>query len=136
MSDHLFVLLVQNQAEPMDSLKKALKTLKFATFTVDSLNDASRLIPQTYPHLVFTEPRLADGTWLDVVRLAQTVESPMNVIVVGSNTDIKLYISAIENGAYDFVLPPFELEALEAVVRSAGDDARHRRIAQARLAVA
>jgi response regulator of citrate/malate metabolism len=38
--------------------------------------------------------------------------SPVDVIVVGAKKDIGLYLSALEEGAFDFVLPPFEHQRL------------------------
>jgi FixJ family two-component response regulator len=57
--------------------------------------------------------------------------SPLNVIVVGTTTNNKLYLSALERGAFDFLSPPFERQALDFVVKSAGQDVRHRRQRQA-----
>jgi len=49
----------------------------------------------------------------------------------GAKEDIRLYLSALEGGAFDSVLPPFELKALEFVVESAQRDVRRRKSARA-----
>lgn len=136
MSDHFFALLVHGNPSTFDSLKTTLKDLSVGTYTVESLAEAKHLIPRTHPHIVFTDTSLPDGSWSDVINLAEKAGSPVNVIVVGSNKDMNLYMSAIERGAFDFVLPPFEHDALDFAVRSAGENACHRRHVQARLAVA
>jgi len=136
MNDRYFALLVHDRPAPLESLKSALKDLSIETYSVNSCEEAKRLIPQTEPQIVFTDTSLPDGTWTDVVDMAENAASPVNVIVVGSNKDVKFYISALERGAYDFVLPPFEREALDYVVNSAADNARLRRHAMARAAVA
>ena len=136
MSDQFYALLVHDRPAPLESLKSALKQLSIQTYSVQSCEEAKRLLPQTQPHVVFTDTALPDGSWTDVVDMAENANSPVNVIVVGANKDIKLYISALERGAFDFVLPPFELQALDFVVQSAGDNAKQRRHAQARSAVA
>lgn len=136
MCGRFFALLVHAQPEPLESLKMALKDLSIETYSVPTLEEASRLIRQTEPHLVFTDVFLPDGSWVDVLIHAEKADIPVNVIVVGASKDTRLYISALERGAYDFVLPPFEREALDFVVESAGQDARHRRKAWARTFVA
>ncbi|HLY60557.1 MAG TPA: response regulator [Terriglobia bacterium] len=136
MSDRIFAILIHDQPGPLDSLKLVLRDLSVETFSVTSLEEARRLIPQTSPHILFTATSVADGSWTDVIYLAEQADIPLNVIVVSANKDIKLYITALERGAYDFVLPPFEPLALDIVVRSAGENVRHRRRALARLAVA
>lgn len=136
MTDQFFALLLHDQPEHLEPLKAALKQLKVETCCVRTLEEAKRLISQTHPHLVFTDTFLSDGSWVDVINLAEESATPLNVIVVSSCKDVKLYLSAIQRGAFDFVLPPFEQQSLYYVVQSAGDDARHRRHAQARAAVA
>jgi len=126
MSHRYLALLVHDRPAPLESLKSALKELAVETYSVNSCQEAKRLLPQTHPHIVFTDTTLPDGTWADVVDLAENATSPVNVIVVGSNKDVKFYIAALERGAYDFVLPPFERKALDYVVHSAADDARLR----------
>ncbi len=136
MSGDFFALLLHDQPYPLDSLKLALKELSVETCSARTLEEAGRLLPQTQPHLIFTDIFLPDGSWDEVINLAAKAASPVNVIVVGTNPNIKLYISALERGAFDFVLPPFEHHALDFVVQSAGQDVRRRRRAQARAAVA
>lgn len=136
MGNRLFALLVHDCSYPMESLKAALKGLSVDTYSAQTVADSARLLSQTQPQLVFTDTSLPDGSWADVINLAAEAETPVNVIVVGVNKDVKLYISALERGAFDFVLPPFEHDALDYVVQSAAEDARRRRQALARVAVA
>lgn len=136
MNDNFFALLVYDQKGPVESLKTALKDLPVETCSVRTLDEVRRLIPQTHPHVVFTDTALPDGSWKDVINVVEKSETPVNVIVVGKNQDIEFYVTALERGAFDFVLPPFEHDALGFVVKTAGEDARHRRTDMARRAVA
>lgn len=132
MNDRFSVLLVYDRPQPLESLKGALKDLSVETCSVRSCEEAQRLVPQAQPHLIFTDTSLPDGSWADVVEMAEKASSPVNVIVVGANQDTGLYLSALEGGAFDFVLPPFERQALDFVVESARYDVRRRRQGQAR----
>lgn len=136
MNGRVFALLLHDRPEPLSSLKRTLRDLWVETYSVGSCEEAQRLISQTQPHLVFTDTSLLDGSWVDVVNLAEKETVPPNVIVVSPIKDLKLYLSAIERGAFDFVLPPFEHQSLEFVVGSAVQDARNRWKAKAHAAVA
>ena len=127
MNDRCFALLVHERPAPLESLKSALKDLSVETYSVRSCTGAKLLIPQTQPLLVFTDTVLPDGSWRDVIELAENAGSPVNVIVVGTHQDVKFYLTALECGAFDFVLPPFEHEALDFIVQSACRNARLRR---------
>ena len=132
----VFALLVQDGTKPLDSLRVVLKGESVETWSAETCEEVAKLLDQTQPELVITETMLPDGSWVDIVSMAEKASSPTNVIVVGSHTDTGLYISAMEGGAFDFILPPFETEALRHVLRVAVDNVRHRREAQASLAVA
>jgi FixJ family two-component response regulator len=48
--------------------------------------------------------------------MAEEANSPVDVIVVGAHQDIRLYVSVLEGGTFDFVLPPFERPDMMCVV--------------------
>ena len=79
--------------------------------------------------LVFTDTQLPDGTWADVLALAQKAKLPVNVIVVARVVDTRFYVEVIETGAFDFLAPPFNATDLAYVVRSAMDNVVARRAA-------
>jgi len=136
MSEHLFALLVHDHPEPFESLKRVLRDLSVETYSVQTCKEAEDLITQCRPHLVFTENALPDGSWVSMLNVAGASDVPLNVIVVGALPDAHFYLSAMERGAFDFVTPPFESEALSFIVRSAELDARRRREATALSAIA
>ncbi len=126
-----FALLVFNQPEHLESLKRTLKELSVETCCVPTCQKAAALLTQTQPHLVFTAPFVSDGSWVDIINLAERVDTPPNVIVVGIATDVKDHSSVVERGAFGFVIPPFEPAGLAEVVRSAQLDLSRRRLAMA-----
>ena len=85
--------------------------------------------------LVFTDTQLPDGTWADILALAQKAKLPVNVIVVARVVDTRFYVEVIETGAFDFLAPPFNATDLAYVVRSAMDNVVARRAAPARAAL-
>jgi len=127
MNDNVFALLVHDQVEPFESLRRVLRELSVTTFSIGTCKQAKDLIRQCQPYIVFTESALADGSWVSILEMAESADVPVSVVVVGSHPDTHYYLSAMERGAYDFVAPPFEHESLDFVVRSAALNAHHRR---------
>jgi DNA-binding NtrC family response regulator len=127
MSERLFALLVHDQTEPFDSLKRTLRDLHIETYSVSTCRDAEDVISQCQPHIIFTESALRDGSWVSILNIADAAKVPLNVIVVSAHPDTRFYVSAMERGAFDFVAPPFERESLAFVTRSAALDAQRRR---------
>jgi DNA-binding NtrC family response regulator len=119
MTESLLALLVHGQSELFGSLKHSLKELSVETCSVATCREAQDLIYRRRPNIVFTESSLRDGWWSNILNMAESADVPLNVIVVSPYPDTRLYLSVMERGAFDFVVPPFELEPLGCVVRLA-----------------
>jgi DNA-binding NtrC family response regulator len=59
------------------------------------------------PDVMFCDTSLPDGTWSDILALASRGTWPIPVIVLSRVGDINLCIKALEEGAADFIVPPF-----------------------------
>ena len=127
MNNRFVALVVYDHSRTLQLLDEALSALPVDPIHVGSCRELNEAISTTRPHLIFTDTSLPDGTWEDAVEAAEKSELPVNVIVVGSYKDTNLYISTLERGAFDFILPPFERRDLEFVVKGAGNDAYIRR---------
>ena len=128
MSERLSALLVCGRPTTFVGLRVMLESREIHVLTARSCGDAVLgLWSKDPPHLVFTETQLADGTWADVLSIAQRSPRPVNVIVVSRIVDLSLYIQALERGAFDFIVPPLEISELDHVVRCAVGNALVRR---------
>jgi len=127
------VLLLLNPSGPLQSLSQELESQSVRTRQATSCAEAARLLAAVNPpEVIFTETQLPDGNWADVVRLAQKASQPVNVIVVSRLVDIRLYVETLQNGAFDFIAPPFEPSELSHVLRCAVGNVTTRRNVLAR----
>jgi DNA-binding NtrC family response regulator len=136
MTKNAFALLVCRGGASSEPLKSAFRNQSIETWSVDTCEEATRLVEQTQPELIFTDPRPADGTWLDIINLVEKASAPVNLIAVGASENANLHASAMENGAFDFIQPPFEATSLGHVLQHAVEKVRHRRVTQVLRAVA
>lgn len=116
MRGNVFALMVHERPEPCESLKLLLRPLGVDTFSVGSCAEASHLLEQTQPRLVFTDTKLPDGTWIDVLNLVEGASIPISGILVGTSPDPELRRAALGYGAFDYLSPPFEVDALADVL--------------------
>jgi DNA-binding NtrC family response regulator len=133
---NLYALLVSDGDKSFESLRALLKSQGIEVWSCRTCAEAARLVNETHPELVFTATQHADGTWRDIIIMAENATEVTNVIVVGKFNDPRLYLATMDYGAFDFILPPFEPEPIDHVVRVAADAARRRREAQALKAIA
>jgi DNA-binding NtrC family response regulator len=128
MKPKVSALLIHHQPDPWRALRIALESLGVETRVAPSCAEAlGHLWAEECPHIVFTDPKLPDGSWEFVVELVRKAETPANVIVVTSLVDIHFYLAAVEGGAFDLITPPFEPIVLSHVVDCAAGDVFRRR---------
>ena len=120
-------ILLHDQEEPIGSLKRALERQPVQTIRVRACADALRMLDEDdAPCLVFTDLTVSDGSWADALRLTYQATRPLNLLVVSRLADVPLYIAAMESGAFDFMVPPFEDADVAFVLRHALDDVARR----------
>lgn len=127
LKSKVFALVVHDRPEPCQSLKPVLRRLGVDTFSVNSCADAVLLLEQTHPHLIFTDTQLPDGTWIDLINLADCTSVPTSVILVGPSEDPEMVQSAHNYGAFGFISPPFDTETVSQILTQATDLVRTRR---------
>ena len=132
----LIALLVPGADESFTNLKALLKEQSVEVWSAQTFDQVAHLLDQTHPELIFTSTTFCDGSWRDIIGLGENASVPVNVIVVGNHRNTRLYLSTMDYGAFDFILPPFEPEPLAHVVTVAADNIRSRRGEKAIRAVA
>jgi len=120
MNSRLSVAVVHNHEGVFSALKTALEQQGIRVYEPRDCDELLRLFKEPgHPRLVFTDTALPDGTWKNVLALAASAREPVRVIVVAPFVDLKLYLEALESGAFDFIVPPFLASDLVHVVRCA-----------------
>ena len=131
MTEKIKALLVHQNSETLAALKGALERQGMHIIEAVSRAHAKRLLGGLNPApLVFTDTQLPDGTWADILAVAEKAAKPVNVIVVARVVNTRFYVEAIETGAFDFLAPPFNATDLAYVVRTAMDNVVARRAAR------
>lgn len=136
MKGKVFALIVHERPEPCQALKPVLRRLGVDTFSVSSCEEAEHLLEQTHPHLLFTDTKLPDGTWIDLLNLAEQAPVPICAILVSASKDPELFEAAHNYGAFDCVYPAFNTEAVSSLIHRAINSVQAGRDRQARSAVA
>ena len=128
MQEKVLALVVHDGPRSLRALKAALERESVQIYEAQTRKETARWLEGLNPpHLVFTDTALSDGTWSDILRMAQEARDPVDVIVVSSQIDDKLYVDVIQYGAFDFITPALTAPDLQHVVRCAVWNARSRR---------
>jgi two-component system response regulator PilR (NtrC family) len=128
MMEGISALLIHENSDTLRALKRLLESQGLRVIQAGSRARAKRMLGGLNPvPLVFTDAQLPDGTWADILEMAEKAAMPVNVIVVARVVDTRFYVEAIEAGAFDFIAPPFNATDLAYVLRCAVDNVIARR---------
>lgn len=120
MGESIHAVVVHSQSERFNGLKGALDGLGITTHRARTCKEASFLLKDSnYAELVFTDTSLPDGTWLDVLKLAERSTDYLPVIVMSREANVDLYLNVLDEGAFGFITPPFLAGELAHIIRSA-----------------
>ncbi|MGH9701479.1 MAG: sigma-54-dependent transcriptional regulator, partial [Candidatus Acidiferrales bacterium] len=110
------VLLVEDKAELRAMLRKALER---AGYTVDEAPDGSKAIEKVRARrylLVLSDLKLPGNSGLDVLREAKRVEPSLPVILVTAYGSVEEAVTAMKEGAFDFIQKPVDLDHLKLLL--------------------
>jgi len=122
------VLFVHDGREHLVALERSLRVQGVGFNRVRDCQEALEALEGgPVPLVVFTDTRLPDGTFEDILGLAAKARQAVSVLVASEVGNIRLYQEAIEHGAFDFLTPNIESRQFRFVFASASSDAQERR---------
>jgi len=113
------VLLVEDKAELRAMLRKALTR---AGYAVDEAADGSGAIEQARRRrylVVLTDLKLPGASGIDVLRAVRQADPAIPVILMTAYGSIEEAVTAMKEGAFDFIQKPVDLEHLKLLVERA-----------------
>ena len=129
--------MVHDHGEDLAKFEESLRLHKVELAHARTCREASQAIQQDSPPLlIFTDTRLSDGTFQDILKLAAEAEEFVNVLVVSRVGSTTLYMEAMEHGAFDFLTPNIEPSRFPLIFLSAAADAMDRRCRQSQESLA
>lgn len=124
------VLFVSPSREDARVLMRMLGSLPMALQHVTDIEHARTAILTDPYQVILTEALLPDGTWLDVLNLAQAAPGS-EVIVTDRQADARFWAEALNLGAYDLIAQPFAPAEVRRILSNACSRSTPRAIARA-----
>ena len=135
MKPQINALLVHHRNDRFYTLQMVLDALSIRVVRARSVQEAEKqLCGIPCPHLALSDTVLPDGNWMDVLDVAAKAVEPVNVIIVSSMADTRLYLDTLDHGAYDFMTDSFTIPQIVHVLKCAIENVGRRRSLRLRLA--
>src|SRR5579875_725477 len=113
------VLLVEDKTELRAMLRKALERFGY---TVEEAPDGTAAIDKARSRryqLILSDLKLPGHSGIDVLREAKRVEPTVPVILVTAYGSVEEAVTAMKEGAYDFIQKPVDLDHLKLLLQRA-----------------
>jgi putative nucleotidyltransferase with HDIG domain len=113
------ILIIDDESHVRAMLAATLERLGHTTAQAASLAEAFDLIERQQFDLVLTDMVMRDGNGIALLERLRFDHPQTPVIMVTAIQDVSVAISAMRNGAFDYLLKPFEREQLLTAVNRA-----------------
>jgi DNA-binding NtrC family response regulator len=111
------ILVIDDEPILRDSLRVALETSGYDVLTARTGEEGLDLFQRESPDLVLLDHWLPGMTGDEVLRTIKEMNPDIPVIVMTAQGSIELAVNAMKMGAFDFLIKPFELDQIEALVK-------------------
>ena len=123
-SNEVGVLFVHREPRHLRTFQEIVARQAVGLRHARDLSEACQAISGAQPpHVVFTDTKLPDGDWQDVLALALKASEAVNVVVVSAVGNISLYFDAVERGAFDLLTPNIAPRDFPLLLEAAAQDA-------------
>jgi len=120
------IMLIDDEESIRDGVSIALDTL----YDIESFaggEDALDAIRDNPPDLVLLDIGLPGMNGIEVLRRIKEMHPEILVIMITAYEDVQTVISAMKLGAYDYIIKPILMDALEVTIRNALESIRLRK---------
>ena len=115
------ILVIDDDESIIWVIKKALEPLGYKILARTKLASGLKAA-QDKPHIILLDLILPDGDGLEGLREIRSVNPDTVVIMITANARMQSTITAMKEGAYDYIEKPFDIEELKIVVENAFRD--------------
>lgn len=116
-NDTLRLVVIDDEKYICDIIVESLAAEKYE---IVSFTDPLKAIQHMHEHpvdLVLTDLVMGESSGVDVLEKALKEHQDAIVVIMTAHPTVQTAISVLKRGAYDFLVKPFKLEVLKAVIR-------------------
>lgn len=115
------VLLIEDEEDLRLSTAQALELAGLDVVTVDNADHVFELIGYSFDGIIVSDIRMPGMDGMTLLQKVRELDAEIPVILVTGHGDVQLAVSAMRNGAYDFIEKPFSVQYLAGIIKRAID---------------
>jgi two-component system response regulator HydG len=113
------ILLVDDHKPFRDSLAKILEGEGFRVFPASDGEEALDVLRKEFVHLVLTDLKMPKMDGVELLKVAKTIRPETEVILITGYGTVDTAVTAMKDGAFDYIQKPFKPREILKLVRKA-----------------
>ncbi len=113
------ILIVDDEVSAREILAEILSPIAGTILTATGREEAQAVISSTPLDLVITDQMLGDGEGIEIIVSCRDTDRSLPVILITAHATMDLAITALREGAFDFITKPFLRDTVTASVTRA-----------------
>ena len=113
------ILVVDDEAKLLEVLSVALEDMDHEVLTAESAEKALEILETREVHLLLSDLRLPRLSGRNLLEKVKAAKPGLPVVIMTAYASLKDAVDIIKEGAFDYIVKPFDLNDLEATVTSA-----------------
>jgi two-component system response regulator AtoC len=120
------VLVVDDERKMRRVLQILLEQMGLESVAAETGEEALEHFDDEKIDLVLTDLKLPGMSGVDLLARIRAQDPDLPVVVLTAHGTVQTAVAAMKNGAFDYILKPFDVEAIELVIRRALEMQRYR----------
>lgn len=112
------ILIVEDDLNTMEVIYETLALEGYDIRKTENGKLAMDVIETWHPHLVLTDHDMPELNGLEMLRSLRAKDNYVTVLFISGRKDLNMIVSALNEGADDFIRKPFSCEELSARIRA------------------
>lgn len=118
------ILIIDDDELVATSLKKVLTKQNYIVQTCLNADEAKDVTTEFQPDIILLDIYLTTHNGIDILKILKKSFREIPVIMITGYADVKMAVTSIKSGAFDFLLKPIDIEQLSIVLDKALENVR------------
>ncbi len=118
------ILVVDDDQSIRDTLSSYLKRQEYDVYSAENGVEALEISKKINPDLIITDVRMPEMNGLELLSKVKEIDSHIQVIMISAFDDMQSTVRAMQNGAYDYIEKPLEIDKLKLRIKRALENKR------------
>lgn len=113
------ILIIDDDESIRQTLTNFLKKLGYKVFPAEDGKTGLEILQKHSPDLIISDIKMPGLTGLEVLRKSREIDPFIKVILITAHDDVQTTIESMQNGAYDYLEKPLDIERLKVTIARA-----------------